>query len=227
MRKRLFSILLLIFLGLNSFAQRNWGGGVDDETLHFGYKFQLSGAEYKIFKNSSAPSKISSWMTLGGGGLGLVADLKLGDNLNLRFTPGLGSSDIHIKYDNGSVDSLKFNSFYADFPLGFKLKSDRRKNVRAYMIGGIRYTRAITQNTDEQAKDMPSNKFMENRRDAYWYEAGIGLDLYFEFFKLSPEIKFAQTINNVLDRKDQMNNPYTSPLDKLLLRNIQFTLYIE
>jgi hypothetical protein len=60
-----------------------------------------------------------------------------------------------------------------------------------------------------------------------WYEAGVGLDLYFEWFKLSPEIKFSQTTKSVLLDKDRLENPYIAPIDKMFLRNLQFSLFFE
>src|SRR5690606_20306835 len=119
-------------------------------------------------------------------------------------------------------------STYVDLPLSFKLKSDRRKNFRAYIIGGTRYSMDIVskKKKDDSGKS-PAAKDMKNVPNALWYEAGIGFDLYFEFFKLSPEIKFAQTLRSVLDGKDRPVNPYIAPVDKLFLRNFQFSLYFE
>ncbi|HYK77360.1 MAG TPA: PorT family protein, partial [Daejeonella sp.] len=71
---------------------------------------------------------------------------------------------------------------------------------------------------------MLSERLVKNSRNVLWYEAGIGFDLYFEFFKLSPEIKLANTFKSVLRPE---NHPYSSPLDRLFLRNFQFSLYFE
>jgi len=56
------------------------------------------------------------------------------------------------------------------------------------------------------------------------YEVGLGFDIYFEFFKLSPEIKLSNSIGNVLVNGD---NPYSTPINKLTLHTISFSLIFE
>jgi hypothetical protein len=248
MRKQLYLIILLTFItSLTSFAQQSWGGGVDNEDLHFGFKFQYVSSEYKILKldtwkgpftdpydglpmiNSELKS-ISSPISPGFA-LGFVSDFKLGNNANVRFTPGLVFADVLVNYefDDPSFNvQKKVQSTFVDLPLGFKLKSDRIRNFRAYIIGSMKYSMDIvSKKKKDDTSLIAQEKFLKTVPNALWYEAGIGLDLYFEFFKLSPEIKFAQTMKSVLNDKDRLQNPYISPLDKLFLRNFQFTLYFE
>ena len=73
----------------------------------------------------------------------------------------------------------------------------------------------------------PEAKYLKNLKNTVWYEAGLGLDLYFEFFKLSPEIKFSQSRKSVLKDSDRLENPYTAPINKLFAKNIQFSLFFE
>ena len=70
------------------------------------------------------------------------------------------------------------------------------------------------------------DKLVKTNRNILWYEAGVGFDFYFEFFKLSPEIKWSQSVNNVL-ASNSSPNAYSTPLEKLFLRNFQFSLYFE
>ena len=232
---------------VSSFAQQSWGGGVDGEDLHFGFKFQYVASEYKILKlenwkgpfidpydglpmiNSEMKS-ISSPVSKGFA-LGFVSDFKVGNHANIRFTPGLVFSAIlaNYEYEDPTYNvQKKVQSTYVDLPLGFKLKSDRIKNFRAYIIGGMKYSMDIvSKKKKDDASLIAQEKYLKNVPNALWYEAGFGLDLYFEFFKLSPEIKFAQTTKSILDPKDRAINPYISPVDKLFLRNFQFSLYFE
>jgi len=114
-----------------------------------------------------------------------------------------------------------------DLPLGFKLKSDRRRNFRAYVLGGLKYSIDIISKkklNDDNFGDL--DKLVKTNRNILWYEAGIGFDFYFEFFKLSPEIKWSQSVKNVLANA-ATPNAYNTPLEKLFLRNFQFSLYFE
>lgn len=224
-------------------AQQNWGGGVDQEPFHFGFTFQFISAEYKIIKqdnwrepfidpddNSVAKPTLNSISSplSPGFGLGFVSNYRLGNNADIRFTPALSFSDRLIDYEylvEEEFKQQKVQSTLVDFPLGIKIKSDRRKNFRAYMLGGVKYSVDIVskKKTDDVDKIL-SEKFVKNTRNVLWYEAGIGFDLYFEFFKLSPEIKLANSFKSVLRPED---HPYSRPLDKLYLRNLQFSLYFE
>ncbi|WP_423147280.1 outer membrane beta-barrel protein [Rubrolithibacter danxiaensis] len=242
MIKRFTLIAILVLMRLSLFAQ-NWGGGVDNELLHFGFTFQYISSEYKILKKkdwrapftdpetnalvSDSLYSISSPPTPGFG-LGFVSDLALGDHANLRFTPAMVFTDRLLDYnylDTTQFRQKKVSATMIDLPIGIKLKSDRRNNFRAYLIGGLKYSVDIIskKKTNDEGLDF-SEKFVKNKRGILSYEAGIGFDFYFEFFKLSPEIKLSNSVNSVL--KSEVN-PYSSPLDKLFLRNLQFSLYFE
>ncbi|NQV74865.1 MAG: outer membrane beta-barrel protein [Bacteroidetes bacterium] len=246
--KKLLLLCLLSFFSFNSsIAQNNWGGGVDDEQLHFGFKFQYISSEYKIQKvenwkgpfidpfnglpmiNSQLRS-LSSPVTPGFG-LGFVSDFRLGNNANLRFAPGMVFADVIVNYEfeNPSLSMQRIvQGTLIDLPLGIKLKSDRRKNFRAYVIGGAKYSiDIISKNKTDDTALSPDVKYLKSLKNMVWYEAGVGFDLYFEFFKLSPEIKFSQSRRSVLKDSDRLENPYTAPIDKLFFRNIQFSLFFE
>lgn len=248
---------LLVFFSLFSsviFAQGNWGGGVDDENLHFGFTFQYIGSEYKIQKAltwrnplidpDTNPASRDSLINIGsvvnpGFGLGFVSDFYLTKHLNLRFTPTLTFTDRVIDYgfasgENYSQDDITGPDFktrrsvaatMVEFPLSLKLKSDRRNNFRAYLISGLKYGIDIA--SKKKFDDSDKNyfyKLLKNKKNIASYEIGIGFDLYFEFFKLSPEIKLSNSFNSVLKRD---NDPYSESIDKLFLRNFVFSLYFE
>ncbi len=249
MSKRSLLVIFILFFRLAAFAQ-NWGGGVDDEYLHFGFGFHYISSDYKIYKQTSwrnpyfdenglvADSLYSiSSPASTGFGIGFVSDLRLGENVNLRFTPSLAFTDRFLNYQYrpglvldvpnaiGSLLQKRVQATMVDFPIGIKLKSDRRNNFRAYMLGGIKYSMDIISKKKTDDSDFPFlEKLVKNKSTILSYEAGIGLDLYFEFFKLSPELKLSNSFNNVLKPE---KHPYSTPLDRLFLRNVQFSLYFE
>ncbi len=239
--------LLTSLLPFGAFAQQNWGGGVDNETLHFGFKFQYVAAEYKILKTAEwrgpfidqtdgsemIPARLMSLSSpvSKGFALGFVSDYKLGENTNLRFTPGLVFSDISAIYefdDPAYSVEKKVQATFVDLPLGFKLKSNRQNNYRAYILAGAKYSMDIvSRKKKDDSALIASEKYLKSIPNALWYEAGLGLDIYFEWFKLSPEIKFSQTTKSILLDKDRLENPYIAPIDKMFLRNFQFSLFFE
>lgn len=239
--KKYYALLLLISSYSSSFAQQNWGGGVDDNILHWGFSFQYIMPEFKILKNPAwrdpyvDPSTNSEVTTplysissraSKGMGLGFVTDLRLGDNLNLRFTPSLSFADRYLFYEyQGGLREKKIPATMGDLPLGLKIKSDRRNNFRAYFLGGVKYSiDIISAKKNDDSGNIALEKFVKNNRNILTYETGIGFDLYFEWFKMSPEIKLSNSFRSVLKKED---NPFSAPIDKLFLHSVQFSLYFE
>ena len=225
-----------------------WGGGVDDELLHFGFGFHYVHADYKIalkpewqqtafIDENGDPAQllgVSSPFTHGVG-LGLLADLKLGENANLRFTPTLVFSDKTVNYRYTPTATLEHDRYiskevkasYIDLPLLFKFKSDRKGNYRGYLIGGGKYAVNVTSSKryDDSSSEGQFQKFLKSKPGYFSYEVGIGFDLYFDYFKMSPEIRWVQSIGNLLDAREP--NMYNNPIDRLMLRNLQVSLYFE
>ncbi|MBK0384438.1 outer membrane beta-barrel protein [Pedobacter sp. SD-b] len=249
--KTLLSFVLFI-ISVKAFSQGNYGGGVDEKNIHFGFCFQYISSEYKIqkFKDWQAPfyengvqvtQGLKSIRSIQNPGFGLgfvLPDFYITPNLNLRVTPTFIFTDRIIDYqfnDGASYDRADsqspegftrrtVTSTSLEFPVSIKLKSDRRNNFRAYLIGGAKYSVGISGKKADDVGDIAISKLLKNKRNFLSYEAGIGFDLYFEYFKLSPEIKLSNSVNSVLIRE---NHPYSSPIDKLFLRNFIFSLYFE
>ncbi len=259
MIKKLFSLFFLFWLGAAKlFAQGNWGGGVDDENLHFGFTFQYVAPQFVIqkaanwreplFEEGNPDSPVEFLKSISspansGFGLGFVSDFYLTKHLNFRFTPTLVFVDRIIDYEFESGGKDDYNqaevelpagkegvtrrsvfSTMVEFPFLLKLKSDRRNNFRAYLIGGAKYGVDIAKKKMEDNDKIYFQKYLKNQKGFWSYEAGIGFDLYFEYFKMSPEIKLSNSFKSILKRD---NEPYSSTIDKLFLRTFMFSLYFE
>jgi hypothetical protein len=245
MRKGLILLVALSVSVLSARAQ-NWGGGIDDNDLHFGFTFQYLSSEYKVLKNADWQSAFTNTQTPSaklnaiysksnpGYGIGFVVNRRLAEHADLRFTPSIVFSDRLLYYEFTTavfteepvkLREQKIQSTMVEFPLSYKLKSDRRNNFRAYVLGGAKYSMDISSNkkTDNTGLE-PLQMFLKNQKNILSYEAGIGFDLYFEYFKMSPEIKLSNSFNNVLKKENQ---PYAQAIDKLMLRHVTFSLFFE
>lgn len=242
MRKPFYLFVFLFFLALDGFAQGNWGGGVDDDPHHFGFIFQYVSTEFKVIKKSSwrEPYALEEGLfsdslysisapVSPGFGFGFVSNLRMGNNADLRITPALIFADRLLDYEyKDRVRQQIVQTTVVDFPLGIKLKSDRRNNFRAYIIGGAKYSiDIVSKKKTEDSDKILIEQLLKNTKNNLCYEAGVGFDLYFEFFKMSPEIKLSNSFKSVLKRSEDPNHPYSAPIDKLFLRNLQFSLYFE
>ncbi|GGC19207.1 hypothetical protein GCM10011386_08860 [Parapedobacter defluvii] len=246
------SITALLLMALPSPAQQRfqrWGGGVDDEPLHFGFSFHYINADYKItlkpdwqapysdYPNSSfsADSLYGVYSPFSSGvGLGLLADIKLTENTNIRFAPSLVFSNKMVNYEytpyyinpHKRELEVQVRASYIDLPLLFKFKSDRKGNYRGYLIGGGKYSvNVLSSKAIDDSKKTGTEKHLKTKPGYFSYEAGIGFDLYFDFFKMSPEIRWVQSIGNLLDSREP--NMYNRPIDRLMLRNLQISLFFE
>lgn len=233
---------------------QNWGGGIDDNNLHFGFTFQYVSSEYKILKNldwknvdlnrwelrSDVPAGLSSISSKpsAGFGIGFVINQKIHENIDVRLTPILVFNDRILNYrfeeppgaglGQAPIDvQKKLETTFVDFPLSLKIKSNRRNNFRAYMMGGVKYTSDISskKKSDNNNVTDPLEKFVNNRRNFFSYEAGLGMDLYFEYFKMSPEIKLSYSFDSV--KKNEVLHVFSNPIDKLMLRHVTFSLFFE
>ncbi len=247
--KKLTLFILLFSFTTNLTKAQNWGGGIDDETINWGFSFHYLSSEYKLTKKrdwrkpffdtglgtyvTDSLLAVSSPPTVGFG-IGFVVSSKVTSNLDLRFTPVLVFTDRTLNYDYvipGTYSpgtpfiQKKVNSTMVDLPLSLKLKSDRLMNFRAYLIGGLKYSLDLAsgkKNNDENAA--PIDKLVKNKGSFLSYETGMGFDLYFEYFKLTPEVKLSYSLGDIF-RHDI--TPYASPIDKAKLRQFTFSLFFE
>ncbi|QQL48486.1 type IX secretion/gliding motility protein PorT/SprT [Mucilaginibacter ginkgonis] len=239
--------LTFVFLVLSRFfvyAQDrvpSWGGGNDTRDLSFGFVFQNINSDFKIIKNPNwrapfydadlgrnATDSLRSMSSNSSPGfaVGFITRYNLTEHLELRTTPTLVFSDKSVQY-NYATEAQNANrpvsTTSVDIPLDIKIKSDRLGDFRFYLIGGVKYSMAISKKP--VVKDFaPVDRPLQIMRNFGSYEAGIGCDIYFEYFKFSPEIKISNSFADVLYHE---NTPYSNPISKLFLHAISFSIYFE
>lgn len=133
--------------------------------------------------------------------VGIVSNLRLAENLDLRFLPGLSFAERKVVYNipifdadiSGSTKEHVVRSTYLDFALLLKYKSKRLINHRPYMIGGLSLRQDISKSASEDLLQLSKSNF--------YVEAGMGWDLYLQFFRLSTELKYCFGIGNILSKE--------------------------
>ena len=90
-------------------------------------------------------------------------------------------------------------------------------NIRPYVIGGVSYD--LNFSSKQKNKDDNRTNVFRMRTHNLMYEVGMGIDIYFPYFKFSPSIRGQFAITNELfgDNKDATHptSPYTDPIDFL------------
>ena len=242
MIKKIVLILLVVGLSTSAYSQQysrgmRWGGGVDYDQFQWGFNLSYVGSSLKIFKEEdwknavlSSSNKLESIQTpfKNGYGFGLLAGVRMHESLNIYFTPTVLFADQEVNYvfsETGSMNK-ELKASLLDLPLTLKFKSQRRKNYAIYLLGGGKYTQNIASKKKMDDSDLPAyEKLLKLKPGFFSYEAGVGVDIYFEYFKMSPELKWSQSIGNVLDKSDA--NYFNTPIDRMLLRSIQFSLIFQ
>jgi Outer membrane protein beta-barrel domain len=164
----------------------------------------------------------------GGFGLGLLATARLSDRFQLRFNPQLLFSARSIAYKRKfpDIDGLTdvtqtIESVIVSFPFQLKLQSDRIGNFRVYMMAGIKGDIDLASN----ARAKKAEDIVKIQKYDWGPELGIGFNIFFQSFILSPEIKISHGVSNIHARDP--NLIYSSVFDKIQSRMIVFSIHIE
>jgi hypothetical protein len=128
--------------------------------------------------------------------LGFLVNLHANDNLDFRITPKAGFYDHKLTYyyTDGTSKQQQVSTTMVEIPMMFKYKSQRRGNVRMYMVGGV--TPGIEASGKNDVESLTSN--LAINKFNLTLDAGLGFDFYFPLFKYSQEIRFSRGIVNML-----------------------------
>ena len=208
---------------------------VDQKKIHFGFTIGFNTMDFKLTPTmntfgSDDEILIPEINNLSPGfHVSVISDLRLNDKFTLRFLPGISLGQRNIlfyKYSDGSVDSeMKIESTFIDLPLSLKYKATRINNLRPYLLTGINVRNDMARNKEFNEDEEIYVKFKP--LDIY-YELGVGIDFYLEFFKFSTEIKYSVgTFNNVSSDADSGFPQYANSIDKLNSRMFLISLHFE
>lgn len=196
--------------------QQNW----DKQPVFWGYYLGLSKKGFKI--SYTEVDKLINVTSNIGFNVGLIGDVRLHKNINLRLEPGLSSNSKQISYtyiSGGKKDTLRdINGTYIRVPLLVKFSANRYYNIRPYVIGGLSYDYNFSSNQDNP-NDNSDGEF-RMKKSNFTYELGIGVDIYLPYFIFSPSIRGIFAINNELVRDENPNSQWTRPIDYFGTRGI-------
>ncbi len=190
--------------------------------VYYGFFLGFNSYDYKIDYKTQTPDILIQKTT--GFNVGIIADLKLKEYINLRFEPGLYYTKRDLNYPKNSIftnssDAIReVNSTYIHFPLLLKFSSLRTGNIRPYVLGGL----SATLNLSSNAKLIDDN-LQQRFRVKSWttnYELGFGIDLFSEYFIFSPSIRGVFGLNDELIRDNNPNSPWTGNIESLKTRAI-------
>jgi len=246
-------ILLLVFYPLLLQAQKEKAQNDPDHDkkwLHFGFSLGMNTMDFNIrstqmAKDSGIYTEVSNLRP--GFHVHALSNLRLNDNFDLRFTPGIAFGGVReINYvladqQNPVIDPadipVRVESNFLEFPLLLKYKSKRLNNFRPFVVGGMntRVDLAATKKTWGRSKK-EDNLILVKPLDFY-YEIGAGMDFYLKYFKFAIELKYSVGLRNVLRTSlkkhgevivpDPEDAIFTDSIDRLYSRMFMITLHFE
>jgi len=234
-------VIILLITSISGIAQReNRLFGKDPiinlenfqkQRLHFGFYLGFNSYDFKIdYKTVSRDVLVK---TSTGFNVGLVADLRLQEHINLRFEPGFNYTTRELHYPisyfppgtNPSDFVRKVNGTFLHFPLLLKFSSLRTGNIRPYLLGGV----SATLNLSSNSKSIDDNYEDSFRVQSLTtnYDFGFGIDIFSEYFIFSPSIRGVFGLKDELIRDNNPNSPWTGNIESMKTRAvfINFTFH--
>lgn len=232
--KRTILYILLLLLPLCAVAQERKVQNkpyIDYRRLHYGFFVGMHLQDMEFANNGFVTENGEVWYAdianyNPGFSVGVLADLRLNTYLSLRAIPTMhfGQNSVIFREQNsGDISKQSFKTTYIALPIHVKYAAERFNNYRPYITAGVSPMFNLTVKKQQQLL-LKTFDFM--------IEIGFGCDFYLPFFKLIPELKFAFSPLNVLNKKrddllDANYLKFTHSVDKVVSKMIILSLYFE
>jgi hypothetical protein len=245
--KRIVSIMLLVLIAMTAVAQKRKVQNkpyIDLRPLHFGISLgvniqdaETSNVGPQLMEDGSTRTitcDVDNWNP--GFSVGVLGDMRLSDNFNIRISPTLHFGSKHLVFrdfdnlnDAGKPreETQDLKNTYLSVPIDLKFSAPRFNNYRPYVVAGV----SPMVNMSSKGQD-----YIQLKRYDAMINVGMGCDLYLPFFKLIPEIKFCYGLTNVLDKNhvneltDANKRVFSNSvngIDGVRTKMFLFTLYFE
>lgn len=221
----LFFFLILLSSVVNGQEKKVENLKTDDQKrLRFGYYLGLNSIGAKMDYLDTAGAFQLVVKPKPSFDVGLLADMRINEFLNIRFHPGVAFVEREIKFPfsgpayTTALTERIVKSNYVRFPLGIKLNTRRIRNVRPYIMGSMSYNINIT-SEETNPEDNTSGTF-RMRRNMYAWEFAIGTDIYLPYFKFTPSIHGIFALNNELVPDNNPTSEFTKHIASMKSRGV-------
>lgn len=173
----------------------------DNKRLHFGFQFGFSTGRYFVGAASNpfvvdSPGKF-------GFQVGGTVNYALNEHFEIKSGLNVALYARRIEWANATEKRTR-ESTWLEIPVLMKFRSIRRKNHRAYLVGGTKFS--------WESNKRASTDLMGKQIDLS-LEYGFGIERFNRYFKFTPEIRFSNGLVN-------MYNPTSSvPFNPRLMTN--------
>lgn len=204
---------------------------IDQRKLHYGFLAGVQMQDLEFEQNGYMDAAGNQWWTdipnyEPGFSVGVLAELKLTENLAFRVIPSMHFGSKNATFLNRTTGEKQYQNIkatYISVPLDIKYSGERFNNYRPYLVAGLNPMYNLTSKRGQNLLFKQMNCYLE---------VGLGCDFYTPFFKFIPEIKFAYGLMNMIEKnRTDLTNPdqlvFTQGIDKARSKMIIISFYFE
>ncbi|WP_018477196.1 type IX secretion/gliding motility protein PorT/SprT [Pontibacter roseus] len=208
--------------------------GYDEKRIHYGFYLAMPLTRYSIEHSQAYADQLPNGIKVNpkfspGFYTGLVLNVRLFDYLDARFVPGVGFYGRETEFTEGGAnggeepgfDGVIVSSTMVELPVLLKYRSKRRNNFRPYLVAGVKPGIDLGSRKDTSSG---GTKLKTEKYDLA-LEYGVGLDIFYPYFKFAPELRFSHGLFNQKD--ESFSSPQSDLIDKMTNHNISFILFFE
>ncbi|RMG31733.1 MAG: PorT family protein [Bacteroidetes bacterium] len=131
--------------------------------------------------------------------LGMISNFRLAtDNISLRFIPSISLEQRDFDYyfaGDTAATVRKIEASYLNLPLLFQFKTNMYERTRLYVLMGPQLGLNLASN--KKVRDDPN--LLKIKTEDFSFVVGLGLNLYGDRIKLSPEIRYSIGLINIYE----------------------------
>jgi hypothetical protein len=197
----------------------------DKPRLSYGYYLGFNVYDYNI----DYTTNVMDIQVLKSAGLnvGLVGNFRINDYIDIRLEPGLVISTRELNYSytyfNGISHEEKdlireIQSTFVHIPLLIKFSTKRINNIKPFIVAG--FSTALNLSSQQNNPDDNSKNTFRVTKNNLYYELGIGIDLYLNWFKFTPSLRGVFSIQDELVNDVDPNSPWTKNMTQMQTRGL-------
>lgn len=196
---------------------------------HFGIHLAAGLGDFKIKQNelfASSDSILSIKSKYGMSfEIGALMSFHINKYVELRTIPSFVFAQKQIVYDYADLTTKELkpalSQIYFDLPLEIKVKSEPLKDIKLYLIAGLKYGYDIGGNFKDRKKPGIPKQLAHD----FGVNYGAGIEIHFPLFILSPEFRMYNSVINI--HKQDNTIPESRFIKGLYNRSYTFSLNFE
>lgn len=210
--------------------------GYDDKPVHYGFYLAVPLTRYNLQHSELYASQVAvghddavNAKSSLGFYTGLVLNVRLAEYLDARFVPGVGFygrtivfSNIETEVETTASMNETVSNTMIELPLLLKYKAKRRSNFRPYMVAGIKASLDLGKGNNGKTQEEIA---LEVDDYDLALEYGIGVDIFYPYFKFAPELRFSHGLVNV--HEPVAGSIYSGYIQKLTNHNVSLIFFFE